>query len=37
MAEFLTESRARNIFCEGSIFNVVIFVGMRAKMPDVSG
>ena len=28
MAEFLTKSRARNIFYGGSIFFVVIFVGM---------
>ncbi len=37
MAEFLTKSRARNIFYRGPIFFGVVFVGMKAKMPDVSG
>ncbi|MBO9400159.1 cytochrome c [Shimia sp. R9_3] len=31
MAEFLTKSRARNIFYGGSIFFVVIFVGMTVQ------
>ena len=37
MVEFLTKSRARNIFYRGPIFFGVAFAGMRAKMPDVSG
>ncbi len=37
MAKFLTKSRARNTFYRGPIFFGVVFVGMKAKMPDVSG
>jgi len=31
MAEFLTKSRARNIFYGGSIFFVVVFVAMTVQ------
>ena len=34
MAEFLTKSRARNIFYGGSIFFVVVFIGMTVQRSD---
>ncbi len=31
MSELLTKSRARNIFCEGSLSFVIVFVGLTVN------